>query len=152
MPVADGSAVRAQLGKILAGSVFVNSPRMSRFLRFVVETTLDGNGESIKEYVIATEVFEKAEDYDPQADSTVRTEAGKLRSRLGRYYETEGRDDPVVITIPKGSYVPKFEERNHETPATASVPSAGAAPKTTFPVLKASAVVVVAGLAAAGGL
>src|SRR5215470_132517 len=126
MPVADGSAVRAQLDKILASPVFVNSPRMSRFLRFVVETTLDGKGESIKEYVVATEVFEKAEDYDPQADSTVRTEASKLRSRLTRYYETEGREDRVVITIPKGSYVPKFEERNHETAATSSITRAPA--------------------------
>ena len=92
MPVADDAAVRAQLGKILASSVFVNSPRMSRFLRFIVETTLDGKSESIKEYVIAVEVFEKAEDYDPQADSTVRTEASKLRARLARYYETEGRE------------------------------------------------------------
>src|SRR5215475_15975157 len=107
MPVADVSTVRVQLGKILSSPVFVNSPRMSRFLRFVVETTLDGRSESIKEYVIAIEVFEKADDYDPQADSTVRTEASKLRSRLARYYDTEGRDDPVVITIPKGSYVPK---------------------------------------------
>src|SRR5215471_11324884 len=115
MPVADDSAARAQLGKILASSVFVNSPRMSRFLRFVVETTLDGNGERIKEYVIAIEVFEKADDYDPQADSTVRTEASKLRSRPARYYDTEGREDPIGITIPKGSYVPQFEQRNNRT-------------------------------------
>src|SRR6516162_5216146 len=115
MPVADSSPVRAQLGKILSSSVFVNSPRMSRFLRFVVETTLDGNGERIKEYVIAIEVFEKADDYDPQADSTVRTEAGKLRSKLGRYYDTEGRDDLIAITVTKGSYVPQFEQRNDYT-------------------------------------
>src|SRR5215831_9938081 len=127
MTVADGSAVRAQLGKILASPVFANSPRMSRFLRFIVETTLDGNGERIKEYVIAIEVFEKAEDYDPQADSTVRTEASKLRSRLTRYYETEGREDLLVITIPKGSYVPQFENCNHGTPATSSVTNAPAA-------------------------
>src|SRR5690349_24744483 len=121
MPVADDAAVRAQLGKILSSPVFVNSPRMSRFLRYVVETTLDGKSESIKEYVIAVEVFEKAEDYDPQADSTVRTEASKLRSRLARYYETEGREDPVVITIAKGSYVPKCADRRHGTPATSQV-------------------------------
>src|SRR5215472_6374277 len=118
MPVAHDAAVRAQLGKILSSSVFANSPRMSRFLRFVVETTLDRKSESIKEYVIAIEVFEKAEDYDPQTDSTVRTEASKLRSRLTRYYETEGREDRLVITIPKGSYGPQFENRNHGTPAT----------------------------------
>jgi Tol biopolymer transport system component len=151
MPVSDSSAVRAQLGKILSSPVFVNSPRMSRFLRFVVETTLDGNAERIKEYVIAIEVFEKADDYDPQADSTVRTEASKLRSRLARYYDNEDRDDAVVIAIPKGSYVPKFEHRNHGTPATSPVTSASASSPTTFPWLKASAILVMAGLAVAGG-
>src|SRR5215471_10321692 len=139
MPVADDAAVRAQLAKILSSPVFVNSPRMSRFLRFVVETALDGKSESIKEYVIAIEVFEKAADYDPQADSTVRTEASKLRSRLARYYETEGREDPVVITIPKGSYLPQFEQRNSGALAASHAASAPTAPQTAFPWVKASA-------------
>jgi Tol biopolymer transport system component len=151
MPVADHSGVRAQLGKILSSPLFVNSPRMSRFLRFVVETTLDGNGERIKEYVVAIEVFEKADDYDPQADSTVRTEASKLRSRLTRYYDSEGQGDPVVITIPKGSYVPQFEDRNNQAPATSPGPSALVTPQATFPWLKASAILAMAGLAVAGG-
>ena len=104
MVVTDTVAVRSQLTKILSSPVFVNSPRMIRFLRYVVETTLEGNGRRIKEYVIALEVFDKSEAYDPHADSTVRTEASKLRARLSRYYETEGRHDPVVISIPKGGY------------------------------------------------
>jgi len=152
MPVADGSAVRAQLGKILSSSVFVNSPRMSRFLRFVVETTLDGNSERIKEYVIAIEVFEKADDYDPQADSTVRTEASKLRSRLARYYETEGRDDPIGITIPKGAYVPQFEQRNNSSPQPSPTTSATARHEATVQWLRASAIVVATVLAVAAGL
>ncbi|HWB84330.1 MAG TPA: hypothetical protein VG675_09335 [Bryobacteraceae bacterium] len=151
MPVADGSAVRAQLGKILSSPMFVNSPRMSRFLRFVVETTLDGKSETIKEYVIAIEVFEKAEDYDPQADSTVRTEASKLRLRLARYYETEGEDDPVRITIPKGSYVPHFEDRNQGAVTSSSTASAPAPLPARFPWLKAAAVVLVAGFVTVGG-
>jgi Tol biopolymer transport system component len=85
---------------------------MSRFLRFVVEQTLEGRASRIKEYVIATDVFDRPDDYDPQADSTVRTEATKLRGRLNRYYETEGREDNVVISVPKGTYVPVFEDRN----------------------------------------
>lgn len=152
MPVSDGSTVRAQLGKILSSPIFVNSPRMSRFLRFVVETTLDGNGEHIKEYVIAIEVFEKDDDYDPQTDSTVRTEATKLRARLARYYESDGRDDPVGITIPKGTYVPKFEQRSNGTAPTSSATSATAARKATFPWLRASAIFLTVGLAVAAGL
>ena len=80
MAVRDNAAIRSELTKILSSPVFVNSPRMIRFLRYVVETTLEGNGGLIKEYVIAREVFEKPETYDPQADSTVRTEASKLRT------------------------------------------------------------------------
>jgi Tol biopolymer transport system component len=152
MPVADVSAVRVQLGKILSSPVFVNSPRMSRFLRFVVETTLDGNGERIKEYVIAIEVFEKADDYDPQADSTVRTEASKLRSRLTRYYDTEGRDDLIAITIPKGSYVPQFEQRKNRTPLSSPVTSTTATPKATVRWLRASAIVLATALVVTAGL
>src|SRR5215469_10535895 len=151
MPVADGAAVRAQLGKILSSPVFVNSPRMTRFLRFVVETTLDGKSESIKEYVIAIEVFEKAEDYDPQTDSTVRTEASKLRSRLARYYDTEGRDDLIGITIPKGSYVPQFQQRNDRTtPLSPATSATGTQPE--FPWLRASAIVLATALAVAVGV
>jgi Tol biopolymer transport system component len=111
MHVTDNPAVRDQLGKILSSPVFAKSPRMSRFLRYVVEQTLEGNGDRIKEYAIAVEVFDKSEDYDPQADSTVRTEATKLRARLSRYYETDGSADSIVITIPKGAYVPVIEDR-----------------------------------------
>ncbi len=131
MSQTDISAVRAELGKILASPVFANSPRMSRFLKFVVDESLEGDSSRIKEYVIAIEVFDKRPDYDPQVDSTVRTEATKLRSRLGRYYENGGCDDKVVITIPKGSYAPVFENRPDANPVSR---------RQAFPWLKAAAV------------
>lgn len=109
MAAPDNLAIRAALTKILSSPSFANSPRMIRFLKYVVETTLDGKAGLIKEYVIALEVFDKAETFDAQADSTVRTEASKLRSRLSRYYENEGRGDPIVFSIPKGAYIPAFE-------------------------------------------
>lgn len=137
MAAIDSVKVRAQLSRILSSSGFANSPRMTRFLKFVVETTLEGNGPRLKEYVIAVEVFEKADSYDPQADSTVRTEASKLRARLTRYYETEGAQDRMVITIPKGSYVPVFAERRK---------------KVTLPSRSATAVLAAAGLTLAGGI
>src|SRR5215510_6707190 len=146
MLAADHSRVRAQLGKILSSALFVNSPRMSRFLKFVVEMALEGNGEKIKEYVVAIEVFEKADDYDPQVDSTVRTEASKLRSRLTRYYATDGRDDPLVITIPKGSYVPKFEGRSNGAPVIPPVVSAPGTSRSRFLWLAISAILVTVAL------
>ena len=70
---------------------------MNRFLKYVVETTLEGKRALIKEYVIALEVFDKSDAYDPREDSTVRTEASKLRARLSRYYENEAQEVPVII-------------------------------------------------------
>src|SRR5215467_10236507 len=120
-------AIRGELNRVLASPHFSNAPRMSRFLRFVVEETLAGDPERIKEYSIALEVFDKGADYDPHADSTVRTEASKLRARLQRYYEAHGQEDPVVISIPKGAYVPIFTPRPGEANGTASI-SDGAPP------------------------
>jgi Tol biopolymer transport system component len=114
------TAIRTQLTKILSSAYFASSPRMNRFLKYVVETTLEGKGTLIKEYVIALEVFDKSDSYDPREDSTVRTEASKLRARLSRYYENEGQADPVVISVPKGGYVPAFESRRDEIAAVSS--------------------------------
>jgi hypothetical protein len=84
---------------------------MSRFLRFVVEETAAGRSAGLKEYVVALRVFDKAESFDPAVDPAVRVEASKLRAKLARYQETEGRHDPLVIEIPKGHYAAKFSAR-----------------------------------------
>jgi Tol biopolymer transport system component len=97
---------------------------MSRFLRYVVEQTIEGSSDRIKEYAIGVEVFDKGSDYDPQADSTVRTEATKLRVKLNRYYETEGSADPIIITIPKGAYVPLMEDRRQTAAGPSAAPKA----------------------------
>jgi len=79
---------------------------MARFLRFVVERYLEGRNDEIKESVLAVEVFGRSPNHDPRQDSIVRTEASRLRTRLIEYYASEGKDDPVVIELPKGGYVP----------------------------------------------
>lgn len=104
---------------------------MRRFLEFVVAETLQGRAAQIKEYAIAIEVFGKRPDYDPQTDSTVRTEATKLRARLARYYATEGVSDSLVISLPKGTYVPQFQERSCE-PSAANGGSLSPAPSPRF--------------------
>jgi TolB-like protein/Tfp pilus assembly protein PilF len=104
----DTATVQETLQRITASPLFANSPRMSRFLRFVVEETAAGRAENLKEYVVGLRVFDKAESFDPSVDTTVRVEASKLRAKLARYYENEGRRDPVVIEIPKGHYAAKF--------------------------------------------
>jgi Tol biopolymer transport system component len=109
---AEAEAVRAQIVKITASSGFAKSERISRFLRFIVEETLAGRGDNIKEYVIGTEVYARPADYDPRIDAIVRVQAAKLRKRLDLYYGSEGSEDELFIRIPKGGYRPEFELRN----------------------------------------
>lgn len=104
----SAEVVRAQLDRILASGDFAQSERMKSFLKFVVEETLDGRSARLKEFTIATGVFGRDESFDPQTNTIVRVEAGRLRRRLERYYLTEGQDDAVRIDLPKGSYVPLF--------------------------------------------
>src|SRR5262249_29392186 len=80
---------------------------MARFLRFIVEQTLHG-GSDLKEYSIGVEVFDKDPAFDPRIDNNVRTEARRLRLKLAEYYAETGKSDPVIIDLPKGSYVPRF--------------------------------------------
>ncbi|WP_419909948.1 tetratricopeptide repeat protein [Hoeflea sp.] len=101
--------VEKQLERVLASSQFSETTRLARFLDYVVRQTLDGNTEGLKGYAIGLDVFDKAEDFDPSIDTIVRVQAGKLRTRLDLFYAGEGRDDPLRILIPKGSYVPVFE-------------------------------------------
>ncbi len=121
IPELDPQAVRLQLERALASANFVRSERQSRFLRFVVERHLDGRDQELKESVIALEVFGQS-DYDPKQSSIVRTEAGRLRSRLAEYYIGQGSGDPVVFELPKGGYVP-IVRRQKEAPPTAKAPN-----------------------------
>ena len=104
----EEKAVPRQLERILASAGFARNERLSRFLRFVVERHVAGRDHELKETVIAIEVFGRRPDYNPKQDAIVRTEAGRLRSRLGEYYQGEGSDDPLVIELPKGGYIPAF--------------------------------------------
>lgn len=100
--------VLAQLDRILAHRLFVNSERLSAFLRYAVETTLSGQAESIKEVIIGTEIFRRGPDFDPQTDNLVRVSANRLRGKLAEYYHRAGHGDPVIIDIPKGRYAASF--------------------------------------------
>lgn len=103
-------AVLAHLESMLENRRFASAERNKRFLRYVVERTLDGKADEIKETVIATEVYGRTASYDPKKDSIVRVEATRLRQKLRSYYEEEGREAPVRIHIPGGTYVPRFEK------------------------------------------
>ena len=105
------SAIRSELERILASQTFIRSRRLGRFLRFTIEQALEGHQAALKEYLVGVEVFNKSESFDPRIDSIVRVEARRLRSKLERYYQTEGKDDPIIIHFSKGSYVPTILNR-----------------------------------------
>jgi hypothetical protein len=103
------AAIREQLSRIVESTVFAQSERLSRFLRFTVEMTLAGDAEQLKEYVIGTEVYDRKPPYHPNIDSIVRSEARRLRSKLKDYYESAGQADPIFVYYRVGSYVPVFK-------------------------------------------
>jgi len=88
--------------------MFVQSDRLGRFLRYTVEMALAGAAETLKEYRIGTEVYERRPPYHPSSDSIVRSEARRLRRKLKEYYESNGIGDPVFVYYRPGSYVPVF--------------------------------------------
>jgi adenylate cyclase len=103
--------VRAELDRILATKGFAGAGRLSKLLRYVVEKTLAGETDQLKEYAVGIEVFERDEKYDPRLDSIVRVEAGRLRSRLDEYYNN-GAASPIRISLPKGGYAAQFSLRD----------------------------------------
>ncbi len=101
--------VRSQLVRVLESTHFADAPRLKRFLSFIVEETLLDRSNRLKGYAIGLEVFDRPEDFDPQTDTIVRVQAGQLRRRLDLYYADQGRDDPLRIYVPKGTYGPLFQ-------------------------------------------
>jgi hypothetical protein len=101
---------RAALQAVLQSPLFVRSPTLAHLLSYLCEKSFAGEGDQIKEYSIAVDVFGRPDSFDQDVDSIVRVEANRLRKRLAEYYKGEGAGDAMRITIPIGQYVPVFEE------------------------------------------
>jgi TolB-like protein/Tfp pilus assembly protein PilF len=106
---ADADKIRHELDRILSSKAFRQVDRLQRFLGFVVNETVSGRGDNLKEFLIGIEVFGKESSFDPRMDPIVRVQARRLRARLTRYYREEGRGDEIVIELPKGGYAPLFQ-------------------------------------------
>ncbi len=119
---ASPEAVRAQLGQIVGSPEFSQSGRLQSFLTYIVDEALEGRADRLKGYTLGIEVFGREQDFDPAIDCIVRVEAGRLRSRLKSYYMEQGRDDPILIELPKGGYMPRWSVR--EQAASAALPAA----------------------------
>jgi serine/threonine-protein kinase len=151
----DHDAVREQLDRVLRSSGFRRADRSSALLRYVVERTIAGQLDGLKEYTLGVEVMGRGATFDQRTDPVVRAEASRLRDRLARYYASdEGNLDEVIIELPKGSYVPRFVARAPSAVAPTQAPdpatSAMSRPARIGPALRFG--IVAAGLVLAAAL
>jgi serine/threonine-protein kinase len=119
---ADEKTTR-QLTRILASRAFRQADRLKRFLAFIVEETLAGRGERLKEFAVGVEVFGKDDSFDPRNDPIVRVQARRLRAQLARYYHEEGHDDELAIDLPKGGYAPVFRPLKKTSASRSATPA-----------------------------
>src|SRR5687767_6621906 len=109
MPPFPRDSILTQLDRLLSSGVFQGAARSKTLLKFLVAETIEGHADRLKEYTLGAEALGKGDSFDPRTDPIVRAEASRLRTRLERYYATEGQADTLVIALPKGSYVPDFQ-------------------------------------------
>src|SRR5262245_13678640 len=111
------AAVEEELERIFRDPHFTESAILKKFLSFIVQETIQGRSNCLKEYTIAINVLEKPLSFNPQENGIVRIHAGRLRRALTEYYGDMGQNDQIVITIPKGKYVPVFANRSNAVEA-----------------------------------
>lgn len=121
---AQRDAVRDQLDRMLASPYFSHSKRFPNFLRFVVDQTLNGTVDNIKERTLGIEIFGRDADYDTASDPIVRVTAAEIRKRTAQYYQDPEHREEMRITLPSGSYVPQFQRLTNGTPQAGQVAGA----------------------------
>ncbi|MGH9429745.1 MAG: hypothetical protein ACRD2L_25955, partial [Terriglobia bacterium] len=110
---------KAELKAVLGSKLFSCAPTMAQFLAYICSKHFEGQAHEIKEYTVAVEAFGRPADFQQKEDPIVRVEATRLRKRLRQYYETEGLDHSLRITVPSGQYAPRFEQAQHGLQSTA---------------------------------
>jgi len=137
----EREAIRIQLERMLANPLFKNSKRYPNLLRYIVEETLEGEQEELRERTLGVEVFHREPNYDSNADPIVRATAGEIRKRIAQYYHEHGHESEIRIDLSPGSYVPIFE-----MPAAVAPPVPIRAPRRRYLpyAIEAAAVLAVA--------
>jgi hypothetical protein len=102
------TAIQEQVGRLLADSHFSQSRRFPSFLRYVVEKTLAGQEDALKERTLGVEIFGRRADYDTASDPIVRVTAAEIRKRIAQYYQDPGHESELRVSLPPGSYIPQF--------------------------------------------
>ena len=109
--LSDRAQILSEVERLVSSHTLHGSESLCKLLRYLAKHAVEHPGVPVKEYQIATEVFGRQADFDPQLDSMVRVQAGRLRSKLAEYYSSEGASDATVIEVPKGSYAVAIHER-----------------------------------------
>jgi hypothetical protein len=104
-------APQAQIDRILESDTFRSSAVLRRLLRFLADKAFSGEADQLNEYSIGVDALGKPSSYDPRQDAIARLHIGRIRQKLGEYYRSEGKDDPVVMELPKGRFKLKWEVR-----------------------------------------
>jgi hypothetical protein len=109
--VLEVEAARAQVERIFQSKTFRSSDVLRHLLSYLVDASLAGTADELKEYTVAVDALGKPSSYDPRQESAVRMQVGRLRQKLVEYYRTEGADDPIIVDLPKGGFRVLFEPR-----------------------------------------
>jgi hypothetical protein len=123
--------IQLQIDRIVHSEQFRSSEVLRRLLTFLSEKAIAGEADNLKEYVVAIDGLGKSSTYDPQHNSAVRIQMGRLRQRLAEYYRSEGKNDPMIVELPKGRFRLTFEQRSIAstlTDETASSPASAKPP------------------------
>jgi hypothetical protein len=118
----------AQIDRLVGSPSFLGSEALCKLLKYLAHHTINSPNDHVKEYQIATEAFGRRPDFDPQTDSYVRVQMGRLRSKLADYYGAEGAADTVLVDVPKGRHVLSFERRAEVGAAKPAVEADAAPP------------------------
>lgn len=110
--------ILASLQRIVESKTFSHSSTLRKALQFVVRTSIDAPGESIKEYSVATEALGRGDDFDPKTDNVVRVQMHRLREKLEDFYREEGRGEQIRIVIPRGHYSPEYVRSSPNAPSS----------------------------------
>ena len=102
--VEQSEILQSQISRILHSDEFRSCEVLRRLLAYLAEKAVSGEADQLKEYVIAIEGLGKPSSYDPQHNSAVRIQVGRLRQKLAEYYRGEGKDDEIIVDLPKGRF------------------------------------------------
>src|SRR5579875_1574469 len=112
--------LKEQVDRIVRSEEFRSAEVLRRLLQYLADKAAAGEADKLKEYVVAIEGLGKPASYDPQHNSAVRIQVGRLRQKLAEYYRNEGINDPLIVDLPKGRFRLVCEPRKHEPESPAA--------------------------------